>query len=160
MRDLARGHKLLTDLVAIGYGVELDMFAQRGFTAPNRPLCATKVKHATDSRDKLFALLGLVPSVSLQADYSKLAERVYKGVARAFVEESSTWSVLFLNRFPKSLDPPNRVPDLSLTISDDKYNMPVPLGNFSTDENLELNLGQPSPGCTLIDTGSIGNSLS
>jgi hypothetical protein len=113
------------------------------------------MKHATDPRDKLFALLGFVPSVSLQADYSKPVERVYKGFARAFVEESSTSSVLFLNRFPKSLDLLSWVPDLPWTISDDKYNMSVPLGNFSADGNLELNVGQPSSGCTLIDAGSI-----
>jgi hypothetical protein len=134
LRDLARGRKLITDLVAIGYGVELDMFAQRGFTALNHLLWATKMKHATDPRDKLFALLGFVPSVSLQAGYSKPVERVYKEFARAFVKESSTLSVLFLNRFPKSLDLLSWVPDLSLTISDDKYNMSVPLGNFSADE--------------------------
>jgi hypothetical protein len=42
LRDLARGRKLITDLVAIGYGVELDMLAQRGFTALNHLLWATK----------------------------------------------------------------------------------------------------------------------
>jgi hypothetical protein len=33
--------------------------------------------------------------------------------------------------------------------------MSVPLSKFSADGNLEFNIGQPSPGCILMDTGSI-----
>ena len=64
--------------------------------------------------------------------------------------------MLFLNRFPKKLALPTWVPDFSLVVADDVYNVSIPMGFFEADGNNWANIGLPSPGCALDDNDKPG----
>ena len=119
-------------------------------------LFETRAYCASDPRDKVFALLGFTPSIGVVPDYSKTAEEVYEDVVKSSIKSTGTLMLLFLNPHQKRLQLPSWVPDFSLELPDDAYNVCCPLGHFGADGNNWQNVGAPSPGCVLDPTDARG----
>jgi hypothetical protein len=105
--------------------------------------------HATDPRDKIFALLGFVPSIGLVPDYGMKVEDVYELLVKQSINSTRNLMFLALNRRPKRLVLPSWVPDFSLDLPEDEYNGSCPMGLFGADGNNWHNIGAPTPGCSL-----------
>jgi hypothetical protein len=104
---------------------------------------------ATDPRDRVFALLGFTPSIPVVPDYTKTAEEVYEELVRTSIQVTGSCMMIFLCRKPKRLQLPSWVPDFSVNLPDDAWNVSCPLGFFGADGNNWANVGVPSAGCTL-----------
>lgn len=123
-------------------------------------LTQTRDHLASDPRDKIFALLGFVPSIGLLPDYTRKAEEVYEEVTRTVIGSSRILGMLLLNRFPKSLDLPTWVPDFSRSqwssssgsVSQETYNASHPTGFFGADGNQWANIR----GCALDPKDTAG----
>ncbi|CAM1503541.1 Fc.00g011320.m01.CDS01 [Cosmosporella sp. VM-42] len=72
-----------------------------------------------DPRDKIFGLLGIVgdaAELGIVSDYSKTAEEVYEGVARAMITKQGHIDILKWCR-SRRCDPPTWVPDFNADIA-------------------------------------------
>lgn len=76
---------------------------------------------ATDSRDRIFGMLGMASDtdqLGIRPDYSKTCQQVYTDAARALLQHGHT-DVLVFSQFPKKYtDLPTWVPDWTTTIQE------------------------------------------
>jgi hypothetical protein len=69
-------------------------------------------REATDPKDKLYAILGLVPKLDLQVDYSLPINEVYAGFAKSVIQSTHNLEILRAKRWTESShDLPSWVPD-------------------------------------------------
>ncbi|KAH8656875.1 heterokaryon incompatibility protein-domain-containing protein [Ilyonectria robusta] len=76
----------------------------------------TRSYSATDPRDKVFALLGLVPRLGIIPDYKEPVEQVFGNLVRESIRATHSLMMLLLQRKPRRLTLPSWVPDLSTEI--------------------------------------------
>jgi hypothetical protein len=112
-------------------------------------LYITESYAATDPRDKVFALLGFTPSLSINPDYRKAVEEVYENLIRDSIRASRSLMMIFCCRKPKRLRLPSWVPDFSIDLPRDAFNVSCPMGFFGADGNNWHTAGWPSAGCQL-----------
>lgn len=109
----------------------------------------TAAYEATDPRDKIFALLGFTPSIGIAPDYQKTAEEVFETLVRKSIQDTRSLMMALCGRKPKLLGLPSWVPDFSLSLPLDAYNIRCPMGFFGADGNNWQNLGIPTATCAL-----------
>jgi len=109
----------------------------------------TRAYEATDPRDKIFALLGFTPSIGIVPDYQKTAEEVFETLVRKSIQDTKCLMMALCGRKPKRLNLPSWVPDFSLSLPLDAYNIGCPMGFFGADGNNWQNLGVPTAACAL-----------
>jgi len=139
-RTLLADYKLITKLEEVVALSNSDY--TNGFQRLLQLLQATRSRQATDRRDKVFALLGLVPSISVAPDYSMSEEEVCIKLTKTFLEKENNLSVLFQNQFTKRLNLPTWVPDWTCDPPDEVCNAEIPEGSYSAVGNIipeELN---------------------
>ena len=106
--------------------ITLHRLAQRRINLPRslfRLLSSTSASHATDPRDKIYALLGFeeVAVLGLEPDYTKPVERVYAGFVQAYLEAEYKLDILFqtgigYRRAEPLIDLPSWVPDFRRSV--------------------------------------------
>lgn len=113
------------------------------------PLFYTLSKQATLPVDRIYALLGFYPGISIVPDYRKPPEEVYRSFIRLSISSTKLLAFLNFNRFPKNLNLPSWLPDFSCDFKEDEYNITIPQGVFGADGNQGHNSFVGSPGCVL-----------
>ncbi|KAM7208243.1 Heterokaryon incompatibility protein (HET) domain containing protein [Naviculisporaceae sp. PSN 640] len=116
----------------------------------------TRAYEATDPRDKIFALLGFTPSIGIIPDYEQTPEQIFESLVRKSIQDTGCLMLPFCGRKPKRLPLPSWVPDFSLSLPPDAYNMNCPMGFFGADGNNWQNVGVPTAMCTLDDDDKPG----
>ncbi|KAH7137001.1 heterokaryon incompatibility protein-domain-containing protein [Dactylonectria estremocensis] len=106
---------------------------------------------ATDPRDKVFALLGLVPGLSIIPDYKEPVEQVFGNLVKESIRATHSLMMLVLQRKPRRLALPSWVPDLSTEVDRGLFNGGCPMGFYSADGNGWYNLGIGSVLCQLVE---------
>ena len=114
-------------------------------------LYMTESYAATDPRDKVFALLGFTPSLSerINPDYRKPVEEIFENLVRDSIRDSGCLMMILFGKKPTRLQLPSWVPDFSIDLPRDCYNVSCPMGFFGADGNSWHTLGVRSAGCLL-----------
>ncbi len=132
LRRLALDVGVITDLSAICYRMDGRL---NNFNGMILLLYYTQSKQATLPVDRVYALIGLTPSIPMLPDYTKTAEEVYKTFVKLSIGTTGSLAMLSFVRFPKKLHLPTWTPDFSCEYAQDEYNITVPIGVYGADGN-------------------------
>jgi hypothetical protein len=108
-----------------GDGIAAQVGDQQGRTSLSSLLVFSQLFSATDSREEIFALLGLARGVidgnaDLQPDYSLSVEEVHRRFARFIVTKERRLDILHCVGVRRSLALPSWVPDWSVSTNEGK----------------------------------------
>ncbi|KAM5359124.1 hypothetical protein ACJZ2D_014730 [Fusarium nematophilum] len=148
---LGEGVKWILDKATLKVGPDARRERRDNWGGLLNYLHLTSSYSATDPRDKVFALLGLVPGLGIIPDYKEPVEQVFGNLVKESIRATHSLMMLSLQRKPRRLTLPSWVPDLSTEIDRELFNGGCPMGFYSADGNSWHNLGIGTVPCRLIE---------
>ncbi|KAH6982651.1 heterokaryon incompatibility protein-domain-containing protein [Ilyonectria destructans] len=148
---LGEGTKWILDKATLKVAHEANQERRDNWGGLVNYLHLTRSYSATDPRDKVFALLGLVPRLGIIPDYKEPVEQVFGNLVKESIRATHSLMMLLLQRKPRRLTLPSWVPDLSTEIDDELSNGGCPMGFYSADGNSWHNMGIGTVHCRLVE---------